>query len=79
MSNWQSIDLAPRDGRTITGRAQVESGFQYVFIRWDKSRTTWVHADGGPEYTAYDPLHWRHAPAGLERDVTASRARYRSD
>jgi hypothetical protein len=37
MSNWQSIDLAPRDGRTITGRAQVASGFQYVFIRWDKA------------------------------------------
>jgi hypothetical protein len=79
MSNWQSIDLAPRDGRTIRGRAQVESGFQSVFIRWDKGRTTWVHADGGPEYTAYDPLEWMPAPAGLERDVSAFKVRYRSD
>ncbi len=79
MSDWKPIDTAPKDGRTILARAFVGAGSHDVFIRWDEARATWVHADGGTEYTAYDPALWIPAPAGLEKDVAAFKAWFRRD
>lgn len=67
---WNSIVDAPKD-RTILGRALVEGNAQYVFIRWHDGRQDWVHADGGPEYTAYSPELWIEAPAECLRRIEA--------
>lgn len=60
--DWQSIDSAPRDGRTIIG--WHESWYQPSTIRWNTETDRWrsfPNASGDIEMASW-PSHWTPLP-----------------
>lgn len=62
MSEWQSIETAPKDGQTIVVGYGLQSGFPVKVVRFNTIHKHWSHygeADIGLETNA---THWMPLP-----------------
>ena len=61
MSEWQPIETAPKDNKSILGYHPFSTGsFRILTMLWDRNYRTWradVHS-----YIHFKPTHWMPIP-----------------